>query len=288
VFRNTELIYDNRIGRLVGGMRDERGERMFLGMLSEGSGRALAGRTPDCVYEPRGVGGGFGLLLKHGGLSEELAFRFGERSWGGYPLLAESFADWAAAECAPAGEGQVCNVFLDYETLGEHQWRETGILDFMRALPGAIRDRCGSGEAFLTAGEALERFGARGVYDAEQTKSWADSERDLSAWCGNAMQADALKQLYGVESLVKRRAAEARAAGEDGAESAGDGSMGGLLESWRRLTTSDHFYYMGTKYAADGESHRYFSPYGSPYEGYINFMNVLDDLRTRAESASPA
>jgi alpha-amylase len=155
----------------------------------------------------------------------------------------------------------MCNLFLDYETFGEHQWEDTGIFEFMRALPGHIL-ATGAND-FRTPGECVDCYAPVGEYNVPHMISWADTERDLSAWLGNAMQSNALHELFKLEEPVKRR---------------GDAQ---LLQDWRRLTTSDHFYYMCTKYFADGDVHKYFNPYESPYDSYINFMNVLDNVRSR-------
>jgi alpha-amylase len=154
---------------------------------------------------------------------------------------------------------------MDYETLGEHQWTETGIFEFLDEMPGAILQRNGR---FVTPSEASEQCLPAGVYDVPELTSWADRERDLSAWLGNAMQQHAAKELYLLEERVKAR----HAAGDDH-----------ILEDWRKLTTSDHLYYMSTKTLSDAQVHQYFSPYDSPYDAYINFMNVVDNVRQRAE-----
>jgi alpha-amylase len=159
------------------------------------------------------------------------------------------------------GNGYVVNLFMDYETFGEHQWAETGIFDFMRELPGAVFAL--PENDFKTPSECAAAFPSAGEYDVPHMISWADVERDLSAWLGNAMQSNALHELYRLEPLVK----------ESGDED--------LLDDWRKLQSSDHFYYMSTKHAADAAVHTYFNPYDTPYDAFINFMNVLDNLRGR-------
>ena len=287
VFRNTELIYANDLAAALAGIEREGGPA-FDGVLCEPDPLALDGRSPDRVYRtPAALAPGrrpHAVLTKNPRLSDEIAFRFGQRSWGGYPLLSETFAGWISAE-VPDAPGAVCNLFMDYETLGEHQWRETGILDFFAALPAAVIDRAPpDAPAFLTPSEAIAEINPDGEYDAPRHTSWADSERDLSAWTGNSMQTDALRNLYRIESLVKGRAKAASSADDPDLKQ----RTRDRLRDWRRLATSDHFYYMGTKFEADGESHRYFSPYDSPYDAYINYMNVLDNLRTRLEAILPA
>jgi alpha-amylase len=257
VFRNTELIYSNTLADQVAALDN------FKGMLAEGVDGVLAGRSPNRVYHPAGQPE-MGLLLKHYRLSDDIAFRFSDQGWSGWPLTADKFAD--AIE-ALDDSTQVVNLFMDLETFGEHQWEETGIFEFLQALPGELLKR---GHTFATPGECLDAFAPSDQYDAPEATSWADTERDLSAWLSNAMQSSALQQLYDLELPIKE---------------SGDAQ---LLGDWRMLTTSDHFYYMCTKFYADQAVHRYFNPYESPYDAYINFMNVLDDLRTRVSEQTPA
>ena len=281
VFRNTELIFNNDLAREVGAMRREDGSSRYLGLCCEGVDWLLNGRSPNYVYAtPGGVVGRedpFGLLLKNHRLSDDIAFRFGNRDWPEWPLSAEKFAHWVNQI---NGDGYLCNLFMDYETFGEHQWSDTGIFDFMRALPGAVFDVNPGQNHFNTPSEALERFGAVGEYDVPHYTSWADTERDLSAWLGNTMQSSALHEIFKIEEAVRKKSAALVASGKtEGVQAGAD-----LRGDWRKLTTSDHFYYMCTKYFADGDVHKYFNPYDSPYDSYINFMNVLDNIRERVEA----
>jgi alpha-amylase len=198
------------------------------------------------------------MLMKNYRLSDDIAFRFSNRGWSEWPLTAEKYAGWVNQI---NGNGYVCNLFMDYETFGEHQWEDTGIFEFLRAMPGEVlkyRDN-----DFLTVSQAVDRFPPVGEVDVPHMISWADTERDLSAWLGNAMQANALHEIYRIEADIKAK---------------GDPV---LLDDWRKLQTSDHFYYMCTKYFADGDVHKYFNPYESPYDSYINYMNIVDNLRSR-------
>lgn len=291
VFRNTELIYNNELARWVANMRDEEGRPRFEGMLAEGVDRILGYRSPNYVYRPvpgpegplRGRSGRpFALLLKNYRLSDDIAFRFSNRTWEEWPLTAEKFARWVNLI---NGDGFICNLFLDYETFGEHQWAETGIFHFLEALPEKIFDVNPGHNHFNTPSEALAQFEPVGEYDCPHYTSWADTERDLTAWLGNAMQTAAMEELYRLERPLKQRLAQAQASGDGRAVA----EARYALEDWRKLTTSDHLYYMCTKYFADGDVHKYFNPYDSPYDSYINFMNVLDNLRTRAlAEAEPA
>lgn len=279
VFRDTELIYSNEIADELASMTDETGNPRFYGTLCEGVDRILGYRSPNYPYAPPGGlvgrdGRPFTLLLKNYRLSDDIAFRFSNRGWAEWPLSAEKFAGWVDQI---NGDGHLCNLFMDYETFGEHQWADTGIFNFLEALPEKLFDTNPGQNHFNTPSEAMRLFAPVGEYDAPNPISWADTERDLSAWLGNAMQHNAIEAFYGLEKPIHERIVEAKGSGDpDLVENAGH-----LLNDWRKLSTSDHYYYMSTKYWADGDVHKYFSPYDSPYDGYINFMNVLDDLRRR-------
>ena len=250
VFRNTELIYNNDLAHFV----EELG---FTGVTAEGADHVLGYRSPTFVYQPVGTDR-IRLLLKNYRLSDDIAFRFSDRSWPEWPLRAETFAEWVDQV---NGNGYVVNLFMDYETFGEHQWADSGIFDFMEHLPEhVLKDGKNN---FMTLSAAAAAYEPAAELDIPHMVSWADVERDLSAWLGNAMQSNALHELYRMEDEVK---------------AAGNAE---LLDDWRRLQTSDHFYYMCTKWFADGDVHKYFNPYESPYDSYINFMNVLDNLRSR-------
>lgn len=251
VFRNTELIYNNELAAAVA-------EMGYKAVICEGADHLLGYRSPNYVYKPPNAN--IKVLLKNYRLSDDIAFRFGNRGWSEWPLTAEKFADWVNDV---NGDGYVVNLFMDYETLGEHQWADTGIFDFLYHMPGQVLKQ--RDNDFKTPSEVVASNEPVGEYDAHHLISWADTERDLSAWLGNAMQSNALTEIYKLEQAVKAR--------DDAA----------LLQDWRRLQTSDHFYYMCTKYFADGDVHKYFNPYESPYDSYINFMNVLDNIQSRTK-----
>ena len=280
VFRNTELIYNNDLAHHVASITDDAGKPRFLGGICEGTDRLLGYRSPNYVYKPPHTGNGphgkpFGILLKNYRLSDDIAFRFSNRGWAEWPLSAEKFAGWVNQI---NGDGYICNLFMDYETFGEHQWEDTGIFKFLDALPEKIFDVNPGHNDFLSPTEALLKFDPVGVYDVPHVISWADTERDLSAWLGNAMQSNALNEIYRLERSVKSKLARA----EQANDAAAVAHAQHIYNDWRKLTTSDHFYYMSTKYWADGDVHKYFSPYDSPYDAYINYMNAMDNLRTRA------
>ena len=250
IFRNTELIYNNDLAHFVQGLG-------YQGIVAEGADHVLGYRSPNYLYRPVGTDR-IALLLKNYRLSDDIAFRFSDRNWADWPLTAEKFAGWVDQV---NGNGYVVNLFMDYETFGEHQWADSGIFQFMEHLPEHVL-RSGKNN-FMTLSRAVQAYAPAAELDIPHMVSWADMERDLSAWLGNAMQSNALHELYRLEEAVK--------AAKDPH----------LLHDWRRLQTSDHFYYMCTKWFADGDVHKYFNPYESPYDSYINFMNVLDNIRAR-------
>ncbi len=253
VFRNTELIYNNDVAHFVSHMG-------YDAIITEGADQVLGHRSPNDVYRPPHAPN-LRLLLKNYRLSDDIAFRFSNRTWEQWPLTAQKFTGWINQI---QGHGQVCNLFMDLETFGEHQWASTGIFDFLRSLPAEVLKY--DTNRFLTPSEVIDQYEPVGEIDVPHMISWADSERDLSAWLGNAMQSNALHELYKLEGPLKEK------------------NDPELLADWRRLTSSDHFYYMCTKYWADGDVHKYFSPYESPYDSYINFMNVLDNIQARLRS----
>ena len=257
VFRNTELIYNNDLANLI----ESTGQ--FDGILSEGADHILGYRSPNYVYTPQGCSH-LKLLLKNYSLSDDIAFRFSNRGWTQWPLTAEKFAHWVNDV---NGNGYVTNLFMDYETFGEHQWEDTGIFDFMRHLPEKILQHPDNN--FKTPSEVIQAYDSSDTIDVPHLISWADTERDLSAWLGNAMQSNAIHELYRLEKEIKKCPDKK------------------IVSDWRNLQTSDHFYYMCTKYFSDGDVHKYFNPYDSPYDSYINFMNVLSNLQHRC-SVKPA
>jgi alpha-amylase len=251
VFRNTELIYNNQLGQLIEAMG------CFDAIISEGADHILGFRSPNFVYRPKACRH-VKLLLKNYSLSDDIAFRFSNRHWVEWPLTAGKFGQWISAV---NGNGNVVNLFMDYETFGEHQWEDTGIFDFMRHVPDEILKNPDNN--FKTPSEVAASYDPVDEVDVPHVISWADTERDLSAWLGNPMQSNAIHELYRLEKKIKRVNDQR------------------ILSDWRKLQVSDHFYYMCTKFFADGDVHKYFNPYDSPYDSYINFMNVLDHLQRR-------
>ncbi len=256
IFRNTELIYNNELATLI----ESTGN--FDAIITEGADHILGYRSPNFVYKPKDCKH-LKLLLKNYALSDDIAFRFSNRDWTQWPLTADKFAQWISDV---NGNGNVVNLFMDYETFGEHQWEDTGIFDFMRHLPETVLRHPDNN--FKTPSEVVDSYQPVGIVDVPHVISWADIERDLSAWVGNAMQSNAIHELYRLEKKIKQTANEK------------------IISDWRKLQVSDHFYYMCTKYFADGDVHKYFNPYNSPYDSYINFMNVLGNLNSRCLKTS--
>lgn len=250
VFRNTELIYNNDLAKVLQ-------EMGYKGVLAEGVSELMTTDSPNFVLHPFEQYD-FSVLLKNYQLSDDIAFRFSKMDWDQYPLTADKFAAWLHRL---AGHSETINLFMDYETFGEHQWEETGIFNFLNFLPEKVLSH--SDFQFKTPSEIIDIYPLRGEYHVPQISSWADTERDLSAWAGNAMQKEALRRYFDLEQAVK------------------DSGDLFLVEAWRKLSISDHFYYMSTKSSSDGEVHAYFSPYKSPIEAYNYFIATLTDLEYR-------
>ena len=256
-FRNTELIYSDEVGSMVADMG-------FKTMLTEGAKHVLGWKSPNFLYT-NAINPKLKLLLKNFRLSDDIAFRFSERSWEDWPLTTEKYVDWFNQIKA---EEQVINLFMDYETFGEHQWEETGIFDFIKALPAEIFKN--SEFQFNTPSEVSEMYQPVAKLQVPHPISWADEERDLTAWLGNELQDEAFDKLYELETQIIGCKDES------------------ILKDWKYLQTSDHFYYMCTKWFSDGDVHKYFNPYGSPYDAFINYMNVLADFEIRVNEYSSA
>lgn len=248
-FRNTEMSYNNDIAYWA----DKAGYKVIL---SEGWDPILKWRSPNYVYRPAYTEN-IKLLTKNYRLSDDIAFRFGNKAWAEWPLTAKKYVTWLNS----TAHEPLINLFMDFETFGEHQWADKGIFEFMdQFVVEWLKD---DNHKFMQITEATDVFESVDFVDCPETITWADNERDLTAWTGNAMQAEAIKALYELEQDIKSKSDKS------------------LLNDWRKLQTSDHFYYMCTKWFTDGDVHAYFSPYNSPYDAYINFMNVYHDLRYR-------
>lgn len=250
-FRNTELIYSDSIGSAVADMG-------YDVILAEGAKHILGWKSPDFVYtnaiNPRQK-----VLLRNFAMSDDIAFRFGNKAWEGWPLTADKYASWLAAALE---KGDVVNLFMDYETFGEHQKGFTGIFDFMAALP---EKALAKGLEFVTPTEAARKYQPVAPLNVPYPTSWADEERDTTAWLGNELQEEAYNKIYSLESDTLKTKDEK------------------LINTYRKLQESDHFYYMCTKFFSDGSVHSYFNPYDTPFEAFINYMNVIGDFEIRVK-----
>ncbi|MBP5295936.1 MAG: glycoside hydrolase family 57 protein [Bacteriovoracaceae bacterium] len=252
-FRNTELVYNNFTAHTV----EELG---LKAILAEGTEQVLSWRSPNYVYRPYTCQN-LKVLFKNYKLSDDIAFRFGNKAWNEWPLTADKYVSWLDAiyQC----HGETINLFLDYETFGEHQKRESGIFDFMAQLPGKI---LASGKyIFQTPAEVAATHDAKDIVDVHNFISWADTNRDLSAWVGNPLQDAALDLAYSMEGMVLET--------QDPQ----------LIHTWRKLLTSDHLYYICTKWSSDGDVHNYFNPFHSPHDAFMAYANVLSDFKQTVE-----
>lgn len=251
VFRNTELAYNDELAQWA----DKKG---FKGILAEGWDPILEWRSPNYVYRPEGTEN-ISLLLKNYKLSDDIAFRFSNRSWSEWPLTVDKYTNWIEAA---SHDQPLVNLFMDYETFGEHQWKDTGIFTFFEEfIRRWLEDSADN--TFYTVSEAIEANKPVGTLSMPYTVTWADHERDLSAWLGNSMQQEAMRHMYDLEDDIIR-------SGDDA-----------LIADWRKLQSSDHMYYICTKDFADGDVHSYFSPYFSPYDAFLYYMNAVRDIRWR-------
>ncbi len=256
VFRNTELVYSDEIGKMVGDMG-------FRTLLTEGAKHVLGWKSPNYLYS-NAINPDVRILLKNFKLSDDIAFRFSNKGWSEYPLTTEKFTDWLK-KIDP--REPTVNLFMDYETFGEHQWEETGIFEFLKHLPTTVLKN--SDFVFRTPSGVAENLDPVSTIEVPYPISWADEERDLTAWLGNEMQDEAFNKLYSLTEKIRQiRDPE-------------------ILKDWEYLQESDHFYYMCTKFFSDGDVHSYFNPYNSPYDAFINYMNVLSDFVIRVNAALP-
>ena len=254
-FRNTELIYSDAIGEMVS-------ELGFKTILAEGAKHVMGWKSPNYIYT-NAIDNSLRVLLRNYKLSDDIAFRFSNQGWDQYPLTADKFAQWVKED-----NGEVVNLFMDYETFGEHQKADTGIFDFMKAMPAAVLSK--GDICFSTVSEAAKSSQPVGVLHCPHVMSWADEERDVTAWLGNELQNEAFSKLYALKDKVKAL------------------KNADYEYVWNFMQTSDHFYYMATKWLSDGDVHSYFNPYGSSYEAFINYMNVLSDFEIEIDKALAA
>jgi alpha-amylase len=254
--RNTELIYSDEIGSWMA-------EMGYKAVVTEGAKHILGWKSPNFLYcnaiNPR-----LKVLLRNYTLSDDIAFRFSDKQWSSYPLTAEKYASWIKGM---ASSSELVNIFMDYETFGEHQKKDTGIFDFLRHFPDLIIRKTPFN--FMTVSEVADHYQPVSLLHVPSPISWADEERDITAWMGNELQTAAVNKLYSLSDRVGRCNNEQ------------------LIRDWVYLQSSDHFYYMSTKFFSDGAVHAYFNPYENPYQAFMNYMNVLSDFEIRLNSVCP-
>ena len=255
VFRNTELIYDDDIAAMVASMG-------FKGAITEGAKHILGWKSPNYLYKAASAPK-LKLLLKNSKLSDDISFRFSNPEWAAYPLTADKYINWIAT--LPEEE-MLINLFMNYETFGELQPRESGIFEFMKALPRFAAEH---GIEFMTPSEVVSKMKPVSELSVMHPISWADEARDTSAWMGNILQEEAVNKLYCLGERI-RLVADKR-----------------IRQDWNYLQASDHFYYMSTKHSSDGSVHSHYSPYDSPYSAFTNYMNVLSDFLIRVREQFP-
>lgn len=257
-FVNTEMIYNNLIAKIVEHLG-------FKVIFTEGTERVLGWRSPNYVYirkycfpnDPRPEHR-IRVLLRNYRLSDDIGYRFSAKDWSEWPLTADKFAAWLSAT-----PGQCINLFMDYETFGEHHWPESGILWFLKALPYEVLKY--DNLEFCLPSEVIEKYEPVGEIDVFElsTVSWADMERDVSAWLGNRMQQVCFEEIKNLEKFVKKL------------------NDPRFTKVWRLLQTSDHLYYCCTKWWQDGDVHKYFSCFPTPQDGFVNFISIISDFKAR-------
>ena len=255
VLRNTELIYFDDIAPQILAMG-------YKGVITEGAKHILGWKSPNYVYSAASAPK-LKILLKNDKLSDDITFRFSDHEWSEYPLTADRYMDWIAST---PEEEQVINLFMNLETFGQMQGRETGIFQFLEALPRFAAER---GISFITPSDVVAKIKATAPLSVPYPMSWADEARDTSAWLGNRLQKEAFDKLYSVAERV--RLCDDRR----------------LKQDWLYLQASDHFFYMSTKHRNDGQVHSLFSPYETPFQAFTNYMNVLSDFIVRVEEQYP-
>ncbi len=251
VFRNTELIFDNKLSRFIASMG-------YKGILCEGISKVLDGRTPNQVYATEG-NEDFGVLLRNTELSDDIAFRFGESSWSQHPLTAEKFAEWLHQH--PVEDTSNINILFDYETFGMHKNTETGIFNFLESLPAAIL--ANDGYSFKTPTKAIENSFPKGIYDAPQVTAWRDKNSMCCVWCENMMQNNTIKKNYSLEKLVM------------------DSEDKETISTWGMLQQADNFYFMGDTERCEGDSYKLNNPFSTPKEAFQNYSNILTGFELR-------
>ena len=251
-FRNTSLIYSDKIGKRVADLG-------FKTMLTDGAKHVLGWKSPNFVYK-NALDENLNLLLKNSKLSDDIAIRFSDRNWSEYPLTSEKYADWVSHSLQ---DTEVLNLFMNYEVIGHYNRAESGIFDFLRYFIQQIAEN--PNYQFLLPKEVTKKHTAKDILPVPYPISWTDEERDITSWLGNELQKEAFTELFKIQPLVKKK---------KNAE---------INEDYSRLQASEHFYFMRTKLFSGADYHKYILPYESPYEAFINYMNVLSDFIERVK-----
>ena len=251
-FRNTSLIYSDKIGKRVADLG-------FKTMLTDGAKHVLGWKSPNFVYK-NALDENLNLLLKNSKLSDDIAIRFSDRNWSEYPLTSEKYVDWVSHSLQ---DTEVLNLFMNYEVIGHYNRAESGIFDFLRYFIQQIAEN--PNYQFLLPKEVTKKHTAKDILPVPYPISWTDEERDITSWLGNELQKEAFTELFKIQPLVKKK---------KNAE---------LNEDYSRLQASEHFYFMRTKLFSGADYHKYILPYESPYEAFINYMNVLSDFIERVK-----
>lgn len=251
-FRNTSLIYSDKIGKRVADLG-------FKMMLTDGAKHVLGWKSPNFVYK-NALDKNLNLLLKNSKLSDDIAIRFSDKNWSEYPLTSEKYVDWVSHSLQ---DTEVLNLFMNYEVIGHYNRAESGIFDFLRYFIQQIAEN--PNYQFLLPKEVTKKHTAKDILPVPYPISWTDEERDITSWLGNELQKEAFTELFKIQPLVKKK---------KNAE---------LNEDYSRLQASEHFYFMRTKLFSGADYHKYILPYESPYEAFINYMNVLSDFIERVK-----
>lgn len=251
-FRNTSLIYSDKIGKRVADLG-------FKTMLTDGAKHVLGWKSPNFIYK-NALDENLNLLLKNSKLSDDIAIRFSDKNWSEYPLTSEKYADWVSHSLQ---DTEVLNLFMNYEVIGHYNRAESGIFDFLRYFIQQIAEN--PNYQFLLPKEVTKKHTAKDILPVPYPISWTDEERDITSWLGNELQKEAFTELFKIQPLVKKK---------KNAE---------INEDYSRLQASEHFYFMRTKLFSGADYHKYILPYESPYEAFINYMNVLSDFIERVK-----
>ncbi|MGQ7870820.1 glycoside hydrolase family 57 protein [Sunxiuqinia sp. sy24] len=252
VFSNTGLIYSDQIGAVIADMG-------YKAILAQGSPHILEWRSPNYLYR-NALQPSLAVLLKNNQLSDDIAFRFADPNWSGWPLDANKFVSWLNAI---SEKEKIINLFMDYETFGERQKSETGIFEFLSFLPSAVFKK--SSFKFSTPSQIIEQHQSVGVIHASHPKYHEKITCDLYDWLSNELQQEAFENLWKLSDKM---------------HNCFDME---LIRDWQYLQTKDHFFYMSTDNVRDDNSLVSFNPFDNPYEAFINYMNVLNDFSIRLE-----